>query len=130
MSVYGLGIRDGSEYGRTSDALAPLEDIARDIGMPTSGNGTFLGSAQAFQSSLASQPFVILAALVAVYISLGVLYESLVHPLTILSTLPSACIGAIVLLWAWQLDFSIMALIGLILQIGRASCRERVCQYV
>src|SRR3546814_9372661 len=69
-------------------------------------------------SSRASQPFLMLAALVAVYIILGVLYESLVHPLTILSTLPSACIGAIVLLWAWQLDFSIMALIGLILLIG------------
>ncbi|MCQ6256684.1 efflux RND transporter permease subunit [Pseudomonas sp. Q11] len=99
-------------------AVTALQDIEREIGMPTSVNGTFQGSAQAFQSSLASQPFLILAALVAVYIILGVLYESLVHPLTILSTLPSACIGAILLLWAWQLDFSIMALIGLILLIG------------
>jgi HAE1 family hydrophobic/amphiphilic exporter-1 len=99
-------------------AVSALQDIERDIGMPISVSGTFQGSAQAFQSSLASQPFLILAALVAVYIILGVLYESLVHPLTILSTLPSAGIGAIVLLWAWQLDFSIMALIGLILLIG------------
>lgn len=99
-------------------AVATLKSIELEIGMPISVSGTFQGSAQAFQSSLASQPFLILAALVAVYIILGVLYESLVHPLTILSTLPSAGIGAIVLLWMWQLDFSVMALIGLILLIG------------
>ncbi|MGJ7516501.1 efflux RND transporter permease subunit [Pseudomonas baetica] len=99
-------------------AVTTLQNMELEIGMPTSVNGTFQGSAQAFQASLASQPFLILAALVAVYIILGVLYESLVHPLTILSTLPSAGIGAILLLWAWQLDFSIMALIGLIMLIG------------
>lgn len=99
-------------------AVDTLKSIERDIGMPTSVTGTFQGSAQAFQASLASQPFLILAALVAVYIILGVLYESLVHPLTILSTLPSAGIGAVLLLWLWQLDFSVMALIGLILLIG------------
>ena len=99
-------------------AVTVLQNIELEIGMPASVNGTFPGTAQAFQSSLASQPFLILAALVAVYIILGVLYESLVHPLTILSTLPSAGIGAIVLLWMWQLDFSIMALIGLILLVG------------
>ncbi|VVN79615.1 efflux RND transporter permease subunit [Pseudomonas fluorescens] len=99
-------------------AVTVLQNIELEIGMPASVNGTFQGTAQAFQSSLASQPFLILAALVAVYIILGVLYESLVHPLTILSTLPSAGIGAIVLLWMWQLDFSIMALIGLILLLG------------
>ncbi|MBR7420577.1 efflux RND transporter permease subunit, partial [Klebsiella quasipneumoniae] len=76
------------------------------------------GAAQAFQSSLASQPLLILAALIAVYIILGVLYESFVHPLTILSTLPSAGIGAVFLLWAWGQDFSIMALIGIVLLIG------------
>lgn len=99
-------------------AVTALKDIEREIGMPASVNGTFEGSAKAFEASLAGQPFLILAALVAVYIILGMLYESLVHPLTILSTLPSAGIGAILLLWAWQLDFSIMALIGLILLIG------------
>ena len=99
-------------------AVAALQGTELEIGMPASVSGTFQGSAQAFQASLASQPFLILAAVIAVYIILGVLYESLVHPLTILSTLPSAGIGAILLLWAWQLDFSIMALIGLIMLIG------------
>ncbi|SFW39230.1 hydrophobic/amphiphilic exporter-1, HAE1 family [Pseudomonas sp. NFACC19-2] len=100
------------------DAVAQLEALQLEIGMPASVTGTFQGAAQAFQASLASQPLLILTALLAVYIILGVLYESFVHPLTILSTLPSAGIGAILLLWAWQLDFSIMALIGLILLIG------------
>ncbi|AWY44453.1 acriflavine resistance protein B [Pseudomonas putida] len=99
-------------------AVAALQNTELEVGMPASVNGTFQGSAQAFQASLASQPYLILAAVIAVYIILGVLYESLVHPLTILSTLPSAGIGAILLLWAWQLDFSIMALIGLIMLIG------------
>lgn len=99
-------------------AVAALQGTELEIGMPASVAGTFQGSAQAFQASLASQPFLILAAVIAVYIILGVLYESLVPPLTILSTLPSAGIGAILLLWAWQLDFSIMALIGLIMLIG------------
>ncbi|WP_028240965.1 efflux RND transporter permease subunit [Stutzerimonas azotifigens] len=100
------------------DALAVLRQIEQDIGMPTSIGGRFSGAAQAFQQTLASQPLLILAALVAVYIILGVLYESFVHPLTILSTIPSAGIGALLLLWLWGLDFSIMALIGLILLIG------------
>ena len=100
------------------DAVAQLEALQLEIGMPASVTGTFQGAAQAFQASLASQPLLILTALLAVYIILGVLYESFVHPLTILSTLPAAGIGAILLLWAWQLDFSIMALIGLILLIG------------
>jgi HAE1 family hydrophobic/amphiphilic exporter-1 len=99
-------------------AVAALQGTELEIGMPASVSGTFQGSAQAFQASLASQPFLIFAAVIAVYIILGVLYESLVHPLTILSTLPSAGIGAILLLWAWQLYFSIMALIGLIMLIG------------
>ncbi|UQY33493.1 multidrug efflux RND transporter permease subunit [Pseudomonas fulva] len=100
------------------DAVAQLEALQLEVGMPASVTGTFQGAAQAFQASLASQPLLILTAMLAVYIILGVLYESFVHPLTILSTLPSAGIGAILLLWAWQLDFSIMALIGLILLIG------------
>jgi HAE1 family hydrophobic/amphiphilic exporter-1 len=86
--------------------------------MPTAISGNFQGAAQAFQSSLASQPWLILAALVAVYIILGVLYESFVHPLTIISTLPSAGLGAVITLWICGQDFSVMALIGLVLLIG------------
>ena len=86
--------------------------------MPDSITGNFQGAAQAFQSSLSSQPWLILAALVAVYIILGVLYESFVHPLTIISTLPSAGLGAVMLLWLMGQDFSIMGLIGVVLLIG------------
>jgi len=100
------------------DAVVALNDARNALHMPPSVHGTFLGAAQAFQDSLASQPLLILTALLAVYIILGVLYESFVHPLTILSTLPSAAIGAIGLLWLCGLDFSIMALIGIILLIG------------
>ncbi|WP_347901930.1 multidrug efflux RND transporter permease subunit [Pseudomonas purpurea] len=100
------------------DAVIMLNQAKSEIGMPASVNGNFQGAAQAFQSSLASQPWLILAALVAVYIILGVLYESFVHPLTIISTLPSAGLGALMLLWILGQDFSIMALIGLVLLIG------------
>ncbi|WP_095106100.1 multidrug efflux RND transporter permease subunit [Pseudomonas sp. Irchel 3E20] len=100
------------------DAVRMLDAAKNEIGMPASLIGTFQGAAQAFQSSLASQPWLILAALVAVYIILGVLYESFVHPLTIISTLPSAGLGALMMLWLWGQDFSIMALIGLVLLIG------------
>ena len=100
------------------DAVLMLNQAKNDIGMPSTISGNFQGAAQAFQSSLASQPWLILAALVAVYIILGVLYESFVHPLTIISTLPSAGLGALVMLWICGQDFSIMALIGLVLLIG------------
>ncbi|RON46540.1 multidrug efflux RND transporter permease subunit [Pseudomonas frederiksbergensis] len=100
------------------DAVILLNQAKAEIGMPTAISGNFQGAAQAFQSSLASQPWLILAALVAVYIILGVLYESFVHPLTIISTLPSAGLGAVIMLWIWGQDFSIMALIGLVLLIG------------
>lgn len=100
------------------DAVILLNQAKAEIGMPTSVSGNFQGAAQAFQSSLASQPWLILAALVAVYIILGVLYESFVHPLTIISTLPSAGLGALIMLWLLGQDFSIMALIGLVLLIG------------
>ncbi|AHL73903.1 acriflavine resistance protein B [Stutzerimonas stutzeri] len=100
------------------DAVSMLEQAKNEIGMPAEISGSFQGAAQAFQSSLASQPWLILAALVAVYIILGVLYESFVHPLTIISTLPSAGLGALVMLWLFGQDFSIMALIGLVLLIG------------
>ncbi|NVL31997.1 acriflavine resistance protein B, partial [Pseudomonas syringae pv. actinidiae] len=94
------------------DAVRMLDQAKIEIGMPAAIIGSFQGAAQAFQSSLANQPWLILAALVAVYIILGVLYESFVHPLTIISTLPSAGIGALLLLWMMGQDFSIMALIG------------------
>jgi len=100
------------------DAVIMLNQAKLDIGMPVAISGNFQGAAQAFQSSLASQPWLILAALVAVYIILGVLYESFVHPLTIISTLPSAGLGAVIMLWICGQDFSIMALIGLVLLIG------------
>ena len=86
--------------------------------MPATIVGTFEGTARAFQSSLRTQPLLILAALLAVYIVLGVLYESLVHPITILSTLPSAGVGAVLALLLFDTEFSIMALIGVILLIG------------
>src|SRR5471032_1515653 len=100
------------------DAVIMLNQAKAEIGMPAAISGNFQGAAQAFQSSLASQPWLILAALVAVYIILGVLYESFVHPLTIISTLPSAGLGALIMLWLLGQDFSIMALIGLVLLIG------------
>ncbi|MCO7572162.1 multidrug efflux RND transporter permease subunit [Pseudomonas chlororaphis] len=100
------------------DAVILLQQAKNEIGMPAAISGNFQGAAQAFQSSLASQPYLILAALVAVYIILGVLYESFVHPLTIISTLPSAGLGALLMLWLCGQDFSIMALIGLVLLIG------------
>jgi len=100
------------------DAVSILDRTQRELGMPDSISGNFQGAAQAFQSSLSSQPWLILAALVAVYIILGVLYESFVHPLTIISTLPSAGLGALILLWAMGQDFSIMGLIGVVLLIG------------
>ncbi len=100
------------------EAVRLVQRAQQEIGMPASIGGDFQGAARAFQSSLAGQPLLILAALFAVYVILGVLYESFVHPLTILSTLPSAGIGAVFLLWGWGLEFSVMALIGLVLLIG------------
>ena len=100
------------------DAVKLLNDVRQALQVPDSVSGRFQGAAQAFQDSLATQPFLILAALLAVYIILGVLYESFVHPLTILSTLLSAGIGAVAALWISGQDFSIMALIGVVLLIG------------
>jgi len=88
------------------------------IGMPPSIHASFQGTAQAFNDSLATQPLLIAAALLAVYVVLGVLYESYVHPITILSTLPSAGVGALLALLICRTEFSIMALIGIILLIG------------
>jgi multidrug efflux pump subunit AcrB len=86
--------------------------------MPSTIHGGFAGSAQAFKDSLASEPWLILLALIAVYIVLGILYESFIHPLTILSTLPSAGVGAIVALLLFKVDLSVIAMIGIILLIG------------
>ncbi|MBR0757652.1 efflux RND transporter permease subunit [Bradyrhizobium jicamae] len=101
-----------------STAVASIEAAMNRIGVPATIRGTFQGTAKAFQDSLNNQPFLILAALVTIYIVLGVLYESYVHPLTILSTLPSAGVGALLALMAFKTEFSIMALIGVILLIG------------
>ena len=100
------------------DAVLMLNQAKNDIGMPSTISGNFQGAAQAFQSSLASQPWLILAALVAVYMVLASQFNSFVHPLTIISTLPSAGVGALLMLWICGQDFSIMALIGLVLLIG------------
>ncbi|MFJ2993336.1 multidrug efflux RND transporter permease subunit [Pandoraea sp. NPDC087047] len=101
-----------------SEAQVSINDAVGRLGMPTSVQGSFQGTAQAFQSALSSQPILILTALLTVYIVLGVLYESYIHPLTILSTLPSAGVGALLALLLFNTEFSIIALIGVILLIG------------
>ena len=101
-----------------SDATAAIDKATADIGLPASIHGSFQGTAKSFQDSLGSQPVLILAAMVAVYIVLGMLYESVVHPLTILSTLPSAGVGALLALLATGGEFNIIALIGVLLLIG------------
>jgi multidrug efflux pump len=101
-----------------SDAVQAIEKTELNIGMPSSITGKFAGTAQAFQDSLSTQPILILTALLAVYIVLGILYESLVHPLTIISTLPSAGLGALIALVLFRTDLTIIALIGIILLIG------------
>ena len=101
-----------------STAISTIEATMNRIGVPATVRGTFQGSARAFQDSLGNQPYLILAALITIYLVLGVLYESYVHPLTILSTLPSAGVGALLALIACRTEFSIMSLIGVILLIG------------
>ena len=100
------------------DAVTVIEEAAQAIGLPASIRGSFQGSAQAFRASLANETWLILAALVTVYIVLGILYESYIHPLTILSTLPSAGVGALLALILLGTEFSVIALIGVILLIG------------
>ncbi|MGO9953282.1 MAG: multidrug efflux RND transporter permease subunit [Dissulfurispiraceae bacterium] len=100
------------------DAVKAIDAATRKIGLPASIQGSFQGTAQAFQASLANQPMLIFAALFAVYIVLGILYESYVHPITIISTLPSAGVGALLALLMTGTDLSIIALIGIILLIG------------
>jgi multidrug efflux pump len=100
------------------DATKAIEKIQNEIGMPLSIQSAFQGTAASFQASLSNEPLLILAAVVTVYIVLGVLYESYIHPLTILSTLPSAGVGALLFLMIFHLEFSVVALIGIILLIG------------
>jgi multidrug efflux pump len=100
------------------DAVQQIENEGRDIGMPQSVAASFQGTAAAFRNSLANESWLLLAAVVTVYIVLGVLYESYIHPLTILSTLPSAGVGAILALQLFHLDLGVIALIGIILLIG------------
>jgi len=101
-----------------SEAVKTLQQMEQSIGMPGRIHGSFSGTLQAFQSSLANMPLLIITALAAVYIVLGILYESYIHPITILSTLPSAGVGAILALMVFQTDLSVMALIGMLLLIG------------
>ena len=100
------------------DAVASIQAATRKMILPSSIRGTFQGTAQVYQSSLANQPLLILAALISVYIVLGVLYESYIHPITIISTLPSAGVGALVALMVCKTELSIIAMIGMILLIG------------
>jgi HAE1 family hydrophobic/amphiphilic exporter-1/multidrug efflux pump len=110
-----FNLAPGAALGDAVDAITRVSAAMR---LPATITGNFQGTAQAFQSSLKSQPYLILAALVAVYIILGMLYESYIHPLTILSTLPSAGVGALLVLLIFHIDLSVMALIGIILLIG------------
>jgi multidrug efflux pump subunit AcrB len=105
----------GSALG---DAVTAIESATKEMGLPATIRADFLGTAQAFKTSLANEPYLILAALLAVYIVLGILYESYVHPVTILSTLPSAGVGALFALLLTGTDLSLIAVIGIILLIG------------
>ena len=100
------------------EAVGAIESAMKELGLPVTIHGTFLGTAQAFKASLANEPYLILAALLAVYMVLGILYESYIHPITILSTLPSAGVGALFALLLCRTDLSIIAIIGIILLIG------------
>jgi multidrug efflux pump len=110
-----FNLAPGESLGHAVDAI---ETVSRQLGLPSTIRGSFQGTAQAFQASLATQPMLIFAALLAVYIVLGILYESYIHPLTILSTLPSAGVGAILALMLFRAELSVIALIGIILLIG------------
>jgi multidrug efflux pump len=110
-----FNITPGASLG---NAVQAIEQSMREIGLPAGVQGSFQGAAKAFQASLENQPLLILAALITVYIVLGILYESYIHPLTILSTLPSAGVGALLALLLFKSELSMIALIGIILLIG------------
>jgi multidrug efflux pump len=101
-----------------SDAAAAINDMEQKLGTPASIHGMYSGALQAFQASLSTEPMLIITALMAVYIVLGILYESFIHPITILSTIPSAGVGAVLALMISKTDLSVIALIGIILLIG------------
>jgi multidrug efflux pump len=101
-----------------SDAVRMIQELQQSLGMPTTIHGSFSGTLQAYQDSLANELVLIITALLAVYIVLGILYESLIHPITILSTLPSAGVGAVLALMVFRTDLSVIAVIGMILLIG------------
>jgi multidrug efflux pump len=110
-----FNLAPGASLGEATNAI---EQVRNELGMPLSIQTAFQGTAAAFQAALANQPLLILAAVVTVYIVLGVLYESYIHPITILSTLPSAGVGAILALLICRSELSVVALIGIILLIG------------
>jgi hydrophobic/amphiphilic exporter-1 (mainly G- bacteria), HAE1 family len=110
-----FNLANGAALGQATDSV---QRAMAELGTPATLNSSFQGTAQAFQQSLGTVPLLILAALVVVYLILGILYESYIHPLTILSTLPSAGVGALAILMAFGYDFSLIALIGIILLIG------------
>jgi multidrug efflux pump len=114
-STVSFSLQEGATLG---DARRILAQAEADIAMPTSVRGAFGGTAKSFQQSQSQQLLLILAALVVIYILLGVLYESLIHPITVLTTLPSAGVGALLALLALRMDFSLIALIGIFLLIG------------
>jgi multidrug efflux pump len=101
-----------------SDATREISEMEASLGMPSTVHGFFAGTAQAYQDSLASEKYLIITALLAVYIVLGILYESLIHPLTIISTLPSASVGAMLALMLFSMDLNVISIIGIILLIG------------
>ncbi|MGH6989882.1 MAG: efflux RND transporter permease subunit, partial [Stellaceae bacterium] len=114
-STISFNLKIGKTLG---EATTAIDKTMNEIGVPSSIHGTFAGTAAVFEKSVASEPFLVLAALVTVYLILGILYESYIHPITILSTLPSAGIGAVLALMLFGKPFSIIALVGVILLIG------------
>ena len=110
-----FNLRPGVALGQAVDAI---NRAAQEINMPGSVTGAFQGNASAFETSLSSMPVLIIAALIVVYLILGVLYESFIHPLTILSTLPSAGVGALLALWVGHMDLSVIGIVAIILLIG------------
>ncbi len=113
--TFSFNLAPGASLGQAVNAI---DAARREISLPAAITGSFQGNAQAFQTSLASEPFLIAAAVFVIYIILGMLYESYIHPITILSTLPSAGLGALLMMWIFHVDFTIISLVGLILLIG------------
>jgi multidrug efflux pump len=114
-TTFSFNLPEGESLGTATDAI---RRTMADLHVPIAVHGSFAGTAQAFRSSLSNEPVLILAAILAVYIVLGILYESYIHPITILSTLPSAGVGAVLALLVFGSEFSLIAMIGVILLIG------------